>query len=153
MQNLLLSSVSPVAFFAVGLVAGFCALLSRLVGWFEKVLPVRLFLRAAGFCVSRSFFAALALAWRTASFFVRLFFAAFLHRSVAVFASNPTLKWDCAKARSPLAPRWAPPQLPYISCSLDRYGYHPHLRLQPSSPLRNTQRTSLFQLHIWLPLG
>ena len=107
MRNLLLFSVSPVAVFAAGSVVGSGVLASILAGGFERVLLVRLFFRAASFSVSRSSFSALALASRTASFFVRQFCAAFLQRSVAVFASNFTLKRDAAKARRPLAPRWA----------------------------------------------
>ena len=105
MQNLLLLSVSPVAVFAVGWVAGFCALLSRLVGWFEKVLPVQLFFRAAGFSVSRSSFLRSLLHRAPLVFSCGCFAPFHFLRFVAVVSSNPTLKRDCAKARSPLAPR------------------------------------------------
>ena len=105
MHNLLLLSVSPVAVFAVGLVAGSGVLASILAGGFERVLPVRLFLRAAGFSVSRSSFLR-SLLRRAPLVFSCGSFAPFCFlRFVAVVSSNPTLKRDCAKARSPLASR------------------------------------------------
>ena len=54
MRNLLLLSVSPVAVFAAGSVAGSGVLASIFAGGFERVLPVRLFFRAASLNVSRS---------------------------------------------------------------------------------------------------
>ena len=107
MRNFLLFSVSPVAVFAVGLLVGFSALFSRLVVglfalpvlvllWAVRVVLPRSFLRAGGSSVLR---------FALPVFFVRQFALVCFLRSVAVVASNPTLKRDCAKARSPLASR------------------------------------------------
>ena len=101
MQNLLLLSVSSGAVFAVGLVAGFCALFSRLVVEL-LVLPVQLFSRSAGFSVSRSSFLRSLLHRAPLVFSCGCFAPFHFLRFVAVVSSNPTLKRDCAKARSPL---------------------------------------------------
>jgi hypothetical protein len=105
MPSLPIFSVSPVAVFAAGLVAGSGLVASRLVAGFERVLPVRLFSRAASFGVSRSSLSRPLLRLAQSVLGVAVFCGLGLSRSVAVFASNPTLKRDCAKARSPLAPR------------------------------------------------
>ena len=54
MRSLPIFSVSSVAVFAAGSAAGSGVVASRLVSWFERVLPARPFLRAAVFGVSRS---------------------------------------------------------------------------------------------------
>ena len=105
MQNITIFSVSPVAVFAAGSAAGGGVLASILAGGFERVLLVRLFFRAASLNVSRSSLLRLLLHHAPPVFSCGSFAQLFLLRSVAVFASNFTLKRDCAKARSPLAPR------------------------------------------------
>ena len=86
MRNFLLFSVSPVAVFAVGSLAGFSALFSRLVVglfglpilvllWAVRVVLPHYFLWAAGFCVLRL---------ARSVFFVRLFAPVRFLCSVAV---------------------------------------------------------------------
>ena len=90
MRKFLLLSVSPVTVFAVGSLAGFSALFSRLVvGLFA--LPVLVLLWAVRFA--------------RLVFFVRLFALVCFLRSVAVVASNLAFKRDAAKARRPLTLR------------------------------------------------
>ena len=105
MRNLSIFSVLPVAVFAAGSVAGVGVLVSRLAGGFERLLLARLFSRAAGFGVSRSFLVCSLLHRAQSVLGAVVFYRLGLLRSVAMFASNPALKRDCAKARSPLALR------------------------------------------------
>ena len=69
------------------------------------VLHVQLFLRAVGFCVSRSSLLRSLLYNASPVFSCGYFSPFYLQRSVAKSASNPALKRDAAKARRPLAPR------------------------------------------------
>jgi len=106
MQNLPIFSVSPIAVFAAGSAAGSGVVASSfVVGLLE--LPVRLFLRAASFSVSRSSMLRSLLRLAPAVFSCGSFAPFCLLRSVAVLASNPTLKRDRPEAACPLAPRWA----------------------------------------------
>ena len=105
MRNLPIFSVSPVAVFAAGSVAGSGVAVYSLVGWFERVLLAQPFLRAAGFGVSRSSLLRPPLR-RVSPVFSCGSFAPFsLLRSVAMLASNPTLKRDRLEAACPLASR------------------------------------------------
>ena len=89
---------------AVGFVASFVLVASRLV--IELlVLHVHLFLRAAGFCVSRSLLLRSLLCNASPVFSCGSFSPFYLQHSVARSASNPALKRDAAEARRPLAPR------------------------------------------------
>jgi len=105
MRNLPVFPVSPVAVFAAGWAAGSGVVASHLVGWFERALPVRLFSRAACFGVPRSSWSRSFLRLVQPVLGAAVFCCLGLLRSVAVSASNPALKRDCAKARSPLASR------------------------------------------------
>ena len=91
---------------AVGFVASFVLVAYRLVVEL-LVLHFHLFLRSAGFCVSCSSLLRSLLHLASPVFSFGIFVAGFYHRSVAKFASNPALKRDAAKARRPLAPRYA----------------------------------------------
>jgi hypothetical protein len=71
------------------------------------VLHVQLFLRAVGFSVSRSSMLRSLLYNASPVFSCGCFSPFYLQRSVAKSASNPSLKRDAAKARRPLAPRYA----------------------------------------------
>ena len=106
MRSLPIFSVSPVAVFAAGSVVIFGVVVSSFaVGLLE--LPVRLFLRAASFSDSRSSLLRSLLRLAPPVFLCGSFAPFCLPRSVAVFASNPTLKRDWREAASPLASRWA----------------------------------------------
>ena len=105
MRNMFIFSVTPVAVFAAGSVAGSGVLASILAGGFERVLLVQLFFRAASFSVSRSSFLRSLLHRAPLVFSCGSFAPFFLQRSVAGFASNFTLKRDAPKAARPLAPR------------------------------------------------
>ena len=104
MRNLPIFSVSPVAVFAAGSAAssGVVAF-SFVVGLLE--LPVRLFLCVAGFSVSRSYLLRPLLRLAPPVFSYGSFAPFSLLRSVAVVASNPTLKRDRPEAACPLASR------------------------------------------------
>ena len=104
MRSLPIFSVSPVAVFAAGSAAGSGVVVSSFVVELRE-LPVRLFLCAAGFSVSRSSLLRSPLR-RVSPVSSCGSFAPFsLLRSVAVVASNPTLKRDWREAASPLASR------------------------------------------------
>ena len=101
MQNLTIFSVSPVAVFAAGSAAGGGVLASILAGEFERVLPVRLFSRAAVLEVSRSSLARSLLHHSRFALGAVVVSRFWLLRSVAVVASNLAFEWDAAKARRP----------------------------------------------------
>ncbi len=104
MRSLPVFSVSQVAVFAAGSAAGSGVVASRfVVGLLE--LPVRLFLRAVSFSVSRPSLLRSPLRLAPPVFSCGSFAPFCLPRSVAVLASNPTLKRDWREAASPLAPR------------------------------------------------
>ena len=97
-------SVSKVVVFAAGFVA--CSVLAASSFVIELLLlHVRLFSRSVSFGVSRSFLSRLLLRHSSSVFSCSSFSAFYLQRSVAVLASNFTLKRDAAEARRPLAPR------------------------------------------------
>ena len=91
---------------AAGFVASLVLVASRLV--VERlVLHVQYFSRAVSFSVSRSSMFRSFLYNASPVFSCGFFSPFYLQRSVAKSASNFTLKRDAAKARRPLAPRWA----------------------------------------------
>ena len=121
MRNMPIFSVFRVVVFAVGFVA--CSVLVASSFVVEQVLlHVRLSSRAVSFSVSRSSLLCLLFRYASPVFSCGSFSPFYLQRSVAQFASNPALKRDCAKARSPLASRWAYPL--YLNVSLDLYCVH-----------------------------
>ena len=98
--------VSRVVDFAAGFVACSVLVSSRFV--VELLLfPIRLFSRSVSFGVSRSSLLRSPLHHASSVFSCGSFSPVCLHSSVAELASNFTLKRDAAKARRPLAPRWA----------------------------------------------
>ena len=104
MRSLPVSFVPPVAVFAAGSAAGSGVVASRLVAG-RLELPVRLFLRAVSFSVSRSSLLRSFLRLAPPAFSCGSFAPFSLLRSVAVVASNPTLKRDRPEAACPLASR------------------------------------------------
>jgi hypothetical protein len=104
MRIMQIFSVSQVFVFAAGFVASAVLVASSFV--VELLLfPVRLFSQAVGFDVSRSSLLRLLLRHASPVFSCGCFPPFGWQRSVAVLASNFTLKRDAAKARRPLAPR------------------------------------------------
>ena len=97
-------SVSSVAIFAAGFIASSVLVASSFMVEL-LVLPVRLFSRALCFGVSRSSLLRSLLHRAQPVFSCGSFSPFYLQRSVAVLASNFTLKRDAAEARRPLAPR------------------------------------------------
>jgi len=104
MRSLPIFSVSPVAVFAAGSAASSGVAASSFVVVLLE-LPVRLFLRAVSFSVLRSSLLRSLLRLAPPVFSCGSFAPFCLPRSVAVFASNPTLKRDRPEAACPLAPR------------------------------------------------
>ena len=100
MRIMKIFSISRVVDFAAGFVASAVVVASRLVVEL-LVLPVRLFSRAVVFCVSRSSLLRSLLRRGSPVFSCGSFSPFYLQRSVAVLASNFTLKRDAAKARRP----------------------------------------------------
>ena len=97
-------SVSRAADFAAGFVA--CSVLVASSFVVEQLLlPVRLLSRAVSFSVSCSSLLRSLLRLASSVFTCGSFSPFCLQRSVAMLASNFTLKRDAAKARRPLAPR------------------------------------------------
>ena len=104
MRSLPIFSVSQVVVFAAGSAAVSEVVVSRFVVVLLE-LPVRLFSRTAGFSVSRSSWLRPLLLLAPPVFSCGSFAPFCLVRSVAKFASNPTLKRDWREAASPLASR------------------------------------------------
>ena len=104
MQNLPIFSVWPVAVFAAGSAAGYGVVASRFVVVLLE-LPVRLFSLAASFSVSRSSLLRSPLRLAPPVFSCGSFAPFCLPRSVAVLASNLTVKRDGREAARPLPQR------------------------------------------------